>query len=130
MLKRRRHLRVRPHPSRPVEVQLMGRTTDDPGGWETGAQTFLDVLPCMDVSVGGVAIRVEHGFTGCRIDDVLRLILSLPGQKPFSLRAQVRHIADLGDFSVFGVEFVELDTAHHAAISTYVDEMMACGRLA
>jgi len=46
MRNRRRFARVRPHPDSPVEVQLMGRTADDSGGWEEGAATFLDVLTC------------------------------------------------------------------------------------
>ena len=107
----------------------MGRTVKDPGGWESGAQTFLDVLPCIDVSVGGVAIKVAHGFTGCRIDDLVTLLITLPGKRPFTTRAWVRHVADMIDFSVFGVEFHELERRHARLISAYVDEMMACGRL-
>lgn len=107
----------------------MGRTVGDPGGWETGAETFLDVLLCEDVSEGGVAVRVSHDFEGCRIDDPVKLILTLPGKPPLTLAAHVRHIADLADVSIFGVEFDELDRSNAAAIAAYVNEMIACGRI-
>src|SRR5215471_9068635 len=91
----RRHLRVQPDPSAPVRVDIMG-------------QGFLDVLLARDISVGGLGIRVPHGFENCDIDSEVDLIITLGRARPFKTTGSIRHYGkDAGD-TVFGVEFTAL----------------------
>lgn len=111
----RQHPRVRPLPSRPVEVQIMG-------------STFLEVLTVEDISVGGVGVRVPHGFRLGDFDQTVQLIVALPGHRPFKAAAVIRHQRGAQDSSKFGVEFVSVGDPQ--AVAAYVDHMLALGRRA
>ena len=111
----RQHPRVRPLPSRPVEVQIMG-------------STFLEVLTVEDISIGGVGVRVPHGFRLGDFDQTVQLIIALPACRPFKAEAVIRHKLGAKDSSKFGVEFVRLGDP--AAVQAYVECMLALGRRA
>lgn len=109
----RQHPRVRPLPSRPVEVQIMG-------------STFLEVLTVEDISIGGVGVLVPHGFRLGDFDQTVQLIIALPGHRPFKAEAVIRHQRGAKDNSKFGVEFVRVGDP--AAVQAYVAHMLALGR--
>lgn len=105
--------RVRPLPSRPVEVQIM-------------STTFLEVLTVEDISVGGVGVRVPHGFRLGDFDTSVQLIIALPGHRPFKAEAVIRHQVGSADTTKFGVQFTRVQDAE--AIERYVERMLALGR--
>jgi len=90
--------------------------------------TFLEVLTVEDISVGGVGVRVPHGFRFGDFNETVQLIVALPGQRPFKAEAVIRHQQGSGDDSKFGVEFVRV--GEPAAIQAYVAHMLALGRRA
>jgi hypothetical protein len=104
---------VRPLPSRPVEVQIMG-------------SSFLEVLTVEDISIGGVGVRVPHGFRLGDFDQSVQLIIALPAHRPFKAEAVIRHQLGAKDSSKFGVEFVRLGDPE--AVRAYVERMLALGR--
>ena len=53
--------------------------------------TFLEVLTVEDISVGGVGVRVPHGFRLGDFDQTVQLIIALPGHRPFKAEAVIRH---------------------------------------
>jgi len=112
---KRRFQRVRPAPSAPIEVQVMG-----------GA--FLEVLHAQDISVGGMAVLVPHGFSDDELSETVQLIISMPAARSFKATARIRHIERTGSGGKFGIEFAELDAAHRAHIARYVDWMVLRGR--
>jgi c-di-GMP-binding flagellar brake protein YcgR len=110
----RKHARVEPLPNRPVEVQVMGAT-------------FLDVLLARDISQGGAAVMVSHGFTGCDLAATVQLIIKLPDRKAFMARGTVRHVSTQA--CLFGIEFTELSDTAKEQLTGYVKELTLLGRL-
>jgi c-di-GMP-binding flagellar brake protein YcgR len=110
----RQYPRVLPLASRPVEVQIMG-------------ESFLEVLTAEDISIGGVGVRVPHGFNLGDFDQRVQLIIALPGHKPFKAEAVIRH-RDGSSAGRFGVQFTSV--ANLSAIQQYVNELLALGRRA
>ncbi len=80
---------------------------------------FLDVLVARDISAGGLGVMVPHRFDGCRIDDEVDLVVTLPGEKPFLARGRIVHRTKT-DREFFGIEFSKLDRAHRRRIRLYV----------
>jgi hypothetical protein len=107
------HIRVWPSPSRPVQVQIIG-------------SDFLDVLIPVDVSEGGVGLRVPHRFEGCAINGQVDMIVKLPGVRAFQVKGLIRHIRDeAGGKGIFGAQFVDLRPEHRELLRAYVDERVA-----
>ncbi len=105
--------RFRPHPSRPVSVQVMGPHS-------------IDVLTARDIALKGVGIYLPHGFEGWRECPRVELVITLPGQRPFLAKGRVRHSTnDLKNESFFGVEFVELPVKRREQIRRYLDSGIA-----
>jgi c-di-GMP-binding flagellar brake protein YcgR len=111
----RKHQRVLPLPGRPVEIQLMGGE-------------FLDVLSAKDISQGGVAVTVPHGFAGTSIADEIELIVKLPGRSAFLARGVIRHLGTAG--TSFGVEFTSVPEEARRKLAQYIEEMCERGRFA
>ena len=111
----RRHPRVIPMNSDPIEVQVIG-------------DAFLEMVTALDISVGGVGINVAHGFSQREMSEQVQLILTLPGSKPFMAKGIIRHLSVAGVSGRFGVEFTELDSAHRGVIENYVGRMLTLGR--
>lgn len=105
---RRRFVRVRPHPHRPIEVQVVGND-------------FMDVFFAQDISVGGMAVSVPHRFEGCEINAEVMLIVSLPGAKAFRAKGQIRHVASRADGDVFGLQFTAIAPEAHEQVRAYVE---------
>jgi hypothetical protein len=105
--------RFRPHPSRPVSVQVMGPNS-------------IDVLTARDIALKGVGIYLPHGFEGWRTQPDVELVITLPGQRPFLTKGKVRHrTSAFGDESFFGVEFVDLAKQRREQIRRYLDSGIA-----
>ena len=103
----RKHLRVDADPTAPIRVDIMGRG-------------FLDVLHARDISVGGLGIRVAHGFAGCDIHSEVELIITLGRARPFKAVGVIRHSSQSERAHVFGVEFKVLTAEQRAAIDEYI----------
>ena len=104
--------RVRPLVSAPVEIQIMGAGT-------------LEVLTAHDISVSGIGIMVPHRFLGCQLDHEVKLIITLPGIRPFWATGIVRHSSTDGADDLFGVEFTKMEPPDLARIMRYVEARMA-----
>ncbi len=106
--RRRRFVRVAPEPNAPIEVQIMG-------------PEFLEIRNAKDVSEGGLAIVVPHGFAGYDLEAELEVLVHLPGETTFSARARVRHSRESGDRRVFGVAFIDLADSARATLRRYIE---------
>lgn len=95
----------------PVEIQIMGVGT-------------LEVLTAHDVSITGIGIRVPHRFLGCELDQEVKLIITLPGMRPFWATGIVRHVYTDGDDGRVGVEFTKMDPPDLVHIMRYVEARM------
>ncbi len=101
--------RFRPHPSKPVSVQIMGPNS-------------IDVLTARDVALKGLGVYMPHGFPDCEVEPRVELVITLPGQRPFLARGLVRHRTDGFDHSsFFGVEFVDLPPKRREQIRRYLE---------
>ena len=105
--------RFRPHPSRPVSVQIMGPHS-------------IDVLTARDIALKGVGVYLPHSVEHWQMSPLVELVITLPGQRPFLAKGQVRHRTD--DFesaSFFGVEFVDLPMKRREQIRRYLESGVA-----
>ena len=102
---RRRYVRVAPLADEPIAVDINGAD-------------FIDVLCALDISEGGLGIRVAHCFRQCRIDERVPMIVTLP--KPvdasISVSGRIRHLSG----ERFGVQFVDLAPRDRRLIQRYV----------
>lgn len=108
------HLRVQADPSAPVRVDIMGHG-------------FLDVLNARDISVGGLGIRVPHGFVGCDIDGEVDLIVTLGRAAPFKTTGSIRHHGKVAHDQLFGVEFTSLSPKQLEAVEAYIHSCLRRG---
>ena len=105
--------RFRPHPSRPVSVQIMGPNS-------------IDVLTARDIALKGVGVYLPHGFEHWRGNPEVELVITLPGQRPFLARGQVRHrTCGRDDGAFFGVEFIDLPPQRREQIRRYLESGVA-----
>lgn len=103
-----RAVRVRPLPSQPVEVQIIGKAS-------------LDVLRARDISESGVGVWVEHRFEGCDIKLPVELVITLPKRKPFLAKGVIKHVTRRDEpVEYFGVEFTEISEGNRGQIASYV----------
>jgi len=98
--------RVSPDPDEPIEIQLM-------------SERFLDIFEARDISATGVGIFVPYRFEGCQLKSPVDLVITLPGEEPFLAKGRLVHRTKVAR-EFFGVEFVELPTAHAQKIVCYV----------
>ncbi len=104
----RPYKRVQPTPGEPVEVQIL-------------SEGSIDILHARDVSVGGLGVYVPHGFEGCKIEEEVDLVVTLPQTRTFSAKGVIRHVTGVAEISgYFGVEFTQIRAEHRAAIQEYV----------
>ncbi|MFI5296814.1 MAG: PilZ domain-containing protein [Polyangiales bacterium] len=110
----RAHVRVRPSPRAPIEVQIMG-------------DGFLDLVRARDLSVGGVSVFIAHDFVGCNLENRVDLVISLPHEKPFMAQGVVRHRTAADGLHSFGVQFTHLTADGRRRIEAYVKQRVAEG---
>ena len=100
--------RVRSPATERIEVQIMG-----PG--------YLEIVEARDISLGGVGVRIPHGFEGCDLSLPVELILTLPSHKPFMIRGRIVHrTTEDAKSDFFGVEFTGLARNHRKIIEGYI----------
>jgi c-di-GMP-binding flagellar brake protein YcgR len=103
--------RVRPEPDEPIEVQLM-------------SARFLDIFEARDISETGVGIFVPYRFEGCKLRSPVDLVITLPDEEPFRTKGRLVHRTKM-EREFFGVEFVDIASAHRAQIGRYVSRRLA-----
>ena len=104
---RPRYTRVRPTRSQPIKVQVMG-------------PRFLDALEARNISRSGVAFWMPDAIPGCELDAVVRLLVTLPDERPFIVNGEVRHRTDRIGQEECGVEFIQLADPHRESIEAYI----------
>jgi c-di-GMP-binding flagellar brake protein YcgR len=104
---RPRYTRVRPTRSQPIKVQVMG-------------PRFLDALEARNISRSGVALWMPDAIPGCELDAVVRLLVTLPGERPFIVNGEVRHRTERVDHEECGVEFIQMADHHRALVEAYI----------
>lgn len=102
---RRLFLRVRPEPHIPIRVDVNGKD-------------FVDIFYAVDISVGGLGLKVPHRFEGCRTDLLVHCLLRLPTPFAHSVGAQGSVIHISGDR--FGIAFHNLSEKAEKVIDAYV----------
>ncbi len=105
---RRQAPRVRPDPSQPVEVQIMG-----PG--------FLEIVQATDLGVGGVGFYLPHGLDRSLLNSPVELIITLPRSRSVHLRGILCHLDSDSDACRLGVKFTRLPAKVEAALQRYVN---------
>jgi len=104
-LGKRRHIRVEPEKTLPIEVSINGGN-------------FLDILTAQDISVGGVSIVVPHEFKGCQINGTVSLVITLPEpiRKSFQVTGEIRHVSG----KIFGIRFMDISESDKLNVRNYV----------
>ena len=88
----------------------------------------LDVLRARNVSVTGLGVHVDHGFSGLDFADDVEMIVKLPGVPPFLAIGQIRHVTRSNDPETaegagenhFGLVFTSMSDRHREALLHYV----------
>lgn len=86
---------------------------------------FIDTFQVVDISVGGVGVRVPHHFDGCGINEEVEVVLSLPGGRPMQTRGTIRHLREEPGGSLFGLQFSALSASHRGAIEKFVEHRLS-----
>ena len=104
-VKRRRYVRITPNPVHPVRVDING-------------VDFIDVFKVVDISQGGLAVQVPHGFNGCNIDQLVSFVLDLPepDHKLIHGTGKIRRISG----NIFGMSYVTLSSNVTGHIRNYI----------
>jgi c-di-GMP-binding flagellar brake protein YcgR len=110
----REHPRVKPAAGQHIEVHIMGAG-------------FLEVLRARDISIGGLAVIVAHGFRGYDINDPVDLVVKLGLERPFSARGIIRHQSKQASVPFFGIKFTEISADNLERVRRYVDKRLGEG---
>jgi hypothetical protein len=102
---RRKYLRVAPDREYPVRVDING-------------SNFIDILQALDISQGGVGVRVNHGFNGCDLEGAVSFVIEIPVPKHALLRGsgRIKHISG----NRFGIIFDTLPDSVVSQIREYI----------
>ncbi|NOY53776.1 MAG: PilZ domain-containing protein [Deltaproteobacteria bacterium] len=109
--KKRRFPRVSPEKGRPIRVDING-------------VDFLEIVYADNLSEGGLSIVAPHEFRGCKIDQPVSLIISLPEPEKANILVAgiIRYISYTR--KIFGVAFVDLKKEDRKKIQRYVEYRM------
>lgn len=104
---KRRYTRVQSEKNRPIRVDFNG-------------ENFLDILSADNISEGGLSLVVHHEFKGCKIDEPVSLIVTLPYpiEQSISVSGIIRYISV--SHRVFGVAFQGLTDRDRRKIHQYI----------
>jgi len=91
---------------------------DAPVRIDINGEDFIDVLSAVDISEGGLGLKVKHRFEGCNLDDLVSMIVQLPApvSRHFSVMGRIMHISN----DSFGVSFVGLSDASRNLVRSYI----------
>jgi hypothetical protein len=98
---------VRPHPTAPIEVQLMG-------------DGFLEVVHAIDISTKCVGIFLEHGIDDQQFGSRAEVILVLPRCQAVHLRVRICHQNGSSDQRHVSLEFLRLPPPAQSLLESYV----------
>ncbi|MBF0451727.1 MAG: PilZ domain-containing protein [Candidatus Magnetomorum sp.] len=106
---KRRHIRVQPEKKSPVEVDING-------------QNFLTIIYANDISEGGIGIIVPEKFKGCKINNNVSLVITLPKplKKSFIVTGRIIHVIN----EKFGVEFLDLAKENRKLLKQYIKKRL------
>jgi len=106
---KRRHIRVQPEKKRPVEINING-------------QNFLTIIYANDISEGGIGIIVPEKFKGCKINNNVSLVITLPApfKKSFLVTGRIIHVIN----EKFGVEFLDLTKENRKILKKYINSRL------
>jgi len=106
---KRRHVRVQPEKKRPVEINING-------------QNFLTIIYANDISEGGIGIIVPEKFKGCKINNNVSLVITLPKpfKKSFLVTGRIIHVIN----EKFGVEFLDLTKENRRILKKYINSRL------
>lgn len=101
----REAVRVRPDAQAGVTVHING-------------SDFIEIQKALDISEGGIRLRVPHRFEGCRIDGLVGLVITLPvpDTQPFRLEGRIRHIQE----DTFGIQFAGSNDKARQLLRRYI----------
>ena len=85
----------------------------------------MDVLYARDISTLGIGIWVPHQFKGCKIDEEVQIIVTLPDMEPFLCQGLIRHKSSRDAVEFFGVQFTQISGSHRSWIETYVQRFLS-----
>ncbi len=105
---RRKHIRVQPTESNPIQLRLAAPDSD-----------FIDV-ETMDISGGGVSFMMTEIESTFKSGDELYLDISLPKYGNLYALAAVRNVIHLMDLTRIGVEFSHMSEDAYNIIMRYV----------
>lgn len=102
-------LRVRPEARAGVTVHING-------------SDFIEIQKVLDLSEGGIRLRVPHRFEGCHIDGVVGLVIALPlaDMQSFRLEGRIRHLSE----DTFGIQFVNCSEKARQLLRRYIGERL------
>jgi len=102
---RRRYFRAVPEKEHPIHLDING-------------ENFIEILTAVSISQKGLGIKVPHGFKGCKIDNQVELVLSLPYpiNQTIQMYGKIRYIANL----TFGIIFTEISSENNRIIREYI----------
>ena len=112
--RRHRFIRVAPNQESPVRVDING------GG-------IIEVMKALDISEGGICIRVTHRFKGSDMDEPVSFIIYLPDpiNQFFRVEGRIKHVRN----DLFGVQFTNLSDKSRTLIRRYVARWLQKRRL-
>ena len=102
---RRKYFRAVPEAKHPIHLDING-------------ENFIEILTAVSISQKGLGIKVPHGFKGCKIDNQVELVLSLPYpiNQTIQMYGKIRYIANL----TFGIIFTEISSENNRIIREYI----------
>lgn len=79
---------------------------------------FIEIQKVIDLSEGGIRLRVPHRFEGCHIDGLVGLVIALPiaDVKPFRVEGRIRHLQE----DTFGIQFVNCGDKARQLLRRYI----------
>jgi hypothetical protein len=108
---RRQNLRVRPAAVEPIKVQFV-------------AAGMLAILYAVDISEGGIALRLEARMDSNAVGMTVELVVSLPSLPPVYLKGVIRRVGYESGY-VVGISFVDPSDKASEAIRTYIERRSA-----
>jgi len=103
---RRKHIRIEPKAGQPIQVNING-------------EDFIDITNAVDISLGGVGLKVPHEFKGCELARQVSFIIDLPTEPKkqcVQVHGRILHVSG----QRFGVSFTDMSKANRQKIKKYI----------
>ncbi len=102
---RRRYFRAVPEEEHPIHLDING-------------ENFIEILTAVSISQKGIGIKVPHGFKGCKINNQVELVLSLPYpiNQSIVIFGNIKYTTN----QMFGVIFTEMSSENNKIIRKYI----------